>query len=344
MAGAALGPPMTHPDVGLIGAGNVGQRFVEFLLEDGFEVTVHDVDPDAQAAAEDRGAAGAADPAAVTAAATVVVLSLPGRPYVEAVMEGEDGVLEGIDAETVVMDTGTTPPATDVQYAAACAEHDAGYVDAPLTWYGPGARATMFVGGEQAHYEAANPVIECLSSDHVHFGPVGSGHVVKAGHRAYQNLRAAVDAEIVSYFENNGIDPADVDELLDLEVRDELLTDEYPTTAGFAAAVSDDPWDFPGGEVRIDDSGARPRMRESEWAKDPTYALRIAHASNTHVPLLEAATRTQRAAENIAGALARRDIGYLDDEWVDRTGFRLVYRLLSRPGHEWASYAYQADE
>lgn len=344
MAGATLGPPMAKPSVGLIGAGNVGKRFVEFLIEDGFSVTVHDVDPAAQNAAVERGADGAPTPAAVASDAAVVVLSLPGRPYVEAVMEGEDGILAGITAGSVVMDTGTTPPSTDVQYAAVCAEHDAGYLDSPLTWYGPGPRATMFVGGDLDQYKVAKPVIECLSTDHHHFGPVGSGHVVKAGHRAYQNLRAAVDAEIVSYFDNNGIAPAAVNELLDLGVREELLIDEYPTTAGFASAVAGDPWDHPGGEARIDERGARPRLRESEWAKDPTYALRIAHASNTHVPLLEAATRTQRAAENIASALARREIGYLDEEWVDRTGFRLVYRLLSQPGHEWASYAAQAEE
>ena len=202
----------------------------------------------------------------------------------------------------------------------------------------------MFVGGPVDHYESAKPVIECLSSRHEHFGRVGRGHVVKAAHRAYQNLRAAVDAEVVELLRTSGVDPERVDSLLELGVRDELLEERYPTAEGFSAAIEGEPDDRPGGDVRFDESGARTRLRSSEWAKDPTYALEVARSVNAYVPLLAATYQTQLAAENVAGALSGRDIGYKDADWNDRTAYRLVYRALNRPAAEWGSLARQAEE
>lgn len=333
---------MARPDVGVIGTGSVGQRFVEFLADDGFAVTAFDIDEDALEAAVEAGATAAESAADLTSAVDVVMLSLPGKPYVETAMEGPSGVLDALDAGQVVVDTGTTPPDVDRHYQALCADRDAGYLDAGITGGGPGPRYTMFVGGKEEHYEIARPAIECVSSQHDHFGRIGNGHVVKAAHRAYQNLRAAVDAEVVELLRNSGIDPERVDELLELGVRDALFEEEYSETDGFESAVAGEPTDWPGGEVRTDDSGARTRLRSSEWAKDPVYALRVAQSTNSYVPLLTAALQTQLAAENIAGALSEREIEYFDEAWRDRRTFRLVYRALNRPGAEWASLARQS--
>jgi len=65
----------------------------------GYDVTAFDVDETALAAAREAGAAAAEDPAALADAVDGVVISVPGDPYVEAVMESVDGVLAGIDGD-----------------------------------------------------------------------------------------------------------------------------------------------------------------------------------------------------------------------------------------------------
>lgn len=337
--------------VGLVGAGSVGQWFVTKLVRAGHEPTVYDVDPEAVATAVETGAVAAESPADVAETAEVVVLSLPGREFVETVMEADDGVLETLGPGKVVVDTGTTPPDVDVYYQRVCHDRDAGYVDCGMTWGGPGEfdeergpAYTMFAGGAREDYERARPVIEVLSHTHEFYEGVGNGHVVKAANRMRQNCRAAVDAEMVEFLADNGVDPRRVVEMLEWDVREAVLDYEYPSTEGFERAVETDEGDTEARGVEVDDRGARPRLRTSDWAKDPAYALAIAHASNTHMPILTAVYQTQLVAENYGAALLDRDIQYGDPEWHDRSDVLSVYRALNRPREEWRRLGRWSDE
>lgn len=331
--------------VGLIGVGDIGSWFTKKLLHADFELTVHDVDEAAVEAAVEDGASAADSPAAVAEHADVILFSLPGRPYVESVMEADDGVLAALDYGQVVVDTSTSPPDLDAKYARLCAKRDAGYVDSPLTRGGPGGddigpSFTMFVGGEREYYERARPVIEVLAQQHALFGGPGSGHVVKAAHRMRQNCRAAVDWEFTELLRNNSIDPQAVDDLLELGVREAVFNDTYPSVRGFKAALDGDGWEKEH-DPDVEETKGGTRLRTSEWAKDPGYALAIAHASNTYAPLLSTVYQTQLAAENYAAALFERDIRYGDPDWNDRTAPATVYRRLNRPADEWRSLAEQ---
>ena len=91
-------------------------------------------------------------------------------------MEGKNGVLDTLDAEQAVIDTGTTPADLDVHYQEVCQERGAGYVDGGLTRHGSGESDikdetvyTMFVGGGPADYQRARSVIDTLSHEHEFF-------------------------------------------------------------------------------------------------------------------------------------------------------------------------------
>lgn len=342
---------MTNDSVGLVGAGNVGTYFVEWLTTARHSVTVHDVDPERVDHATDLGATAAGSPAEVVRESTVVLLSLPGSEYVEAVMEGEDGILTALEAGQVVVDTGTTEPDVEVRYERLCREREAAYLDAPLTWGGPGEYTdesgpafTMFVGGDPDTYERVEPILDTLAHTHEHFGPVGHGQVVKAGHRLRQNCMAALDAELVEFYRNNGVDAEAVDDLLGWGVREALFDDAYEDAPGFDRAMTEaggsdgaavaDARDE-GGDFRIEERAGGERLRTTSFNKDMAYALAIARSSETVTPIASAAFQVYQAAEAYGTAVRDRDLAFQDPEWTDREDVVHEYRRRNRPVAEW---------
>lgn len=341
--------------VGVVGAGRVGQWFVTKLTRAGYEVVVFDVDAEAAAAAVDRGAAVADHPAAVTARSDVVVLALPTAEAVETVMEGADGVLDALEAGQVVVDAGTTPPDRDVHYQAACHERGAGYVDCGLTRHGPGSvegseepAYTLFVGGDPEDYERVRPVVDALGHEHEFFEGIGNGHVVKMGVVLRSTCRAAMAAEVCEFLSNNGVEPGRVVDLLDWEIPEPYVDPPYVTNQGFERAVRTDDGESDDGDTEarghgVDDGGVRPDLRPSAWAKDPAYALAVAHASSSYVPMLTAAYQTVLLAANYGAAVVDRDLDFADDEWR-LFHLRSLYRALNRPQEEWRRLSRWSDD
>lgn len=327
--------------VGVVGAGRIGQWFTTKLTRDGYDVVVSDIDPEAVADAVERGATAGEHPADVTERAEVIVIAVPTKEDVETVIGGDNGILETLEAGQIVIETGTTPPDVDVQYQKICQERDAGYLDSPLTRHGPGEPTeteepsfTMFVGGNRTDYVSAQPVIESLSHDHEFFEGVGNGHIVKAGVVLRATCRAVLAAEVCEFLANNGVEPGQVIELLDWDVPSVYADPPYFTNRGFNRATRTDEGDTEECGVPIDDRGTHPRLRTSSWAKDSAYALAVAHASNTHVPMLTAAYQMRLLTENYGSALVDRDVSFGDSEW--RTfHLRSMYRALNRPQEEW---------
>lgn len=343
--------------VGVVGVGRVGRWFVTKLTRAGYETVACDVDPEAVAVAVERGASAAADPAELTRRVDVVVLSLPTRGAVEAVMEGSDGVLDVLDTDQTVVDTGTTPPDVAVHYERACREWDAEYVDCGITRHGPGngehtdePAYTLFVGGRRTAYERVRPVLATLGHTHEFFEGVGQGHVVKAGVALRAVCRAAVAAETCQFLADNGVDPERVATLLDWDIPAPYFDPPYRTTRGFDRATGGEggthdteagdggAQDTGSGErvpgPRIEDDGARPRLAPSPWLKDPSTALAVAHAAGSHVPMLSAAHQSVLLAANYGAALTDRALEFDDPEW-QLFHLRSVYRALSNPGAEW---------
>ncbi len=170
-------------NVGFIGLGRMGAPMAKNLIAAGHTLLVHDIRRAACDGAVDAGASWAVSPAEVARRATIVVSSLPGPDQVAAVMNGPDGVLAGIAAGALVIETSTIGPGQSRDLARRFADLGASYVDATvnrirLDGVAEG-RMTIMVGGEAADFERARPLLECLGDNIHHLGPVGSGNAVK---------------------------------------------------------------------------------------------------------------------------------------------------------------------
>ena len=168
--------------VGFIGLGHMGKHMAAAVLRAGYELTIHDIRPEA---AEDpllAGARWADTPRATAAASDVLITSLPGPEQVDAVVLGPDGVLSGLRPGTFYIDMSTSTPGEMRKIADAAAERSVQTVDAPVAGGMRGARnatLTIMAGGTEEAYQACLPVLRAMGDKIFLVGGVGAGHTAK---------------------------------------------------------------------------------------------------------------------------------------------------------------------
>ena len=124
---------MSKPVIGFIGLGLMGGNMVENLQNKGYELVVMDLNKEAAARVLARGNARVADtPRELAAASDIVMLCVTTSQVVESLVYGEDGILAGIREGAVLIDFGTSIPASTRKIGADLAAKGAGMVDAPL--------------------------------------------------------------------------------------------------------------------------------------------------------------------------------------------------------------------
>ncbi len=169
--------------VGFVGLGTMGAAMAANLRRAGFEVTVWNRTPGRVTDLLAQGAVEASTPADVGRAADIVVTCVSDTPDVDAVLFGADGVASGLARGGMVIDCSTISPSATKEFAARLAGQGVGFVDAPVSGGSEGAKhatLTIFVGGEPADVERAQPVLAAMGKTITHFGPAGSGQAVKA--------------------------------------------------------------------------------------------------------------------------------------------------------------------
>ena len=174
--------------VGLIGTGNMGNRFGPKILNAGHTLTVNDLDREAATALCEAGAAWADSPAAVARVSDVVLSSLPSPAAVERVaLDPENGVVAGLQPGGVYVDVSTSTPTLARLIAEACRQHGVDSLDAPLSSGG----VYTTVGGDPAVFERCRPVLEAVSDHVLYMGGTGMGQVAKLV-RQYQSFSSFV--------------------------------------------------------------------------------------------------------------------------------------------------------
>jgi 3-hydroxyisobutyrate dehydrogenase len=197
--------------VGVIGLGQMGSAMVETLVREGFRVVGTDLDDARRKIAEGHGAETVDTIAEVCAETDMVVLSLPEAHHVEAVVSGPGGVLEQNRPGVMVMDATTSEPEMSRKLSGLMAEAGHGFLDTPVSGGPQGARAgtlAVMVGGEEADFERARPVLEALAGKLSLIGPSGSGNVVKLINNLMAAAHFVVAGEAALLAERAGVDPA----------------------------------------------------------------------------------------------------------------------------------------
>jgi len=197
------------PRLGFIGLGLMGTAMTRRLLEQGWQVTVWNLEPDRVPPLVAEGAVAAATPAAVTAASDIVILCVLHTDAVQDVVFGPQGVVEAGAAGKVLIDHSTIDPART--RAMATQLRDATgmrWIDAPVSGGPVASRAgtlTVMAGGAPEDVAVVKPVMADLAANFTLMGPVGAGQTAKMINQAIVGSGYVVMAEALRLAEEAGI-------------------------------------------------------------------------------------------------------------------------------------------
>jgi 3-hydroxyisobutyrate dehydrogenase len=201
-----------------LGTGLMGAPMVRRLLDAGHRVTVWNRNRDKLAPLVARGAIAAATPASAAQGAEMVMLCLTDSAAVGEVVFGPDGVAARLAAGGLLIDFSSIRPDATRRFAQRLrSEHNAGWIDAPVSGGVPGAEQgtlAIMAGGEAADIERARPFIAHLSARLTHMGPSGAGQTTKLCNQVIVACGLAVMAEAIKLAQDAGVDAARLPECL----------------------------------------------------------------------------------------------------------------------------------
>jgi 3-hydroxyisobutyrate dehydrogenase len=246
-----------------------------------------------------HGAVVAQTPAEAAAKADVVITCLPTSREVEMLLEGPEGLEQGLTPGALLIDCTSGDPATSRRIAARLAPRSVAFADAPVSGGVSGAESgtlTIMVGADPATYTRARPVLSAFGKRIEHLGPVGAGHAMKAVNNALLAVHLIALGEGLSGLVKAGVSARTAVDVLNASsgrsfaseslVPERVLTGRWPQT--FRLALLD---------------------------KDVGIALRFLQDTGMLSPLLEVAARL------LAGA--RAELGESADHvevirWIER--------------------------
>lgn len=200
--------------VAFVGLGVMGYPMAGYLLQAGHEVTVFNRNPArANAWQEQYGGAQAATPAAAAQGAEIVFSCVGNDDDVRAVILAEGGILQGMAGGGVIVDHTTASAIVAREVYAAAHEKEIGFLDAPLSGGQAGAengQLTIMVGGDEAVYQRALPVMDAYAKACTLIGPVGSGQQAKMVNQICIAGIVQGLSEGLHFAKRAGLDPAKV--------------------------------------------------------------------------------------------------------------------------------------
>lgn len=197
--------------IGFIGLGKMGGAMSENLLKHGHSLIVFDINPGAINTISDMGAEGVGSPREVAERCNILILSLPGPEDVKQVVLGSEGILEGAQEGSTIIDTSTIDPLTSQELANIASSKGINMLDAPVAGGGPkGARVgkqTVIVGGNRDAYEECKDILNILGDTVVYAGKNGNGLAIKLSFNIYGGMCIIAAAEALAFGVKLGVKP-----------------------------------------------------------------------------------------------------------------------------------------
>jgi 2-hydroxy-3-oxopropionate reductase len=196
--------------VAFIGLGIMGKPMSKNLLKAGHKLVVFDIDEAALEELKQAGAEGAISPKEAASKAKIIITMLPNSPQVKAVVLGKDGVIEGAQKGSIVVDMSSIAPLVAREVSAALAQKGIRMLDAPVSGGQPKAidgSLSIMVGGAQADFDEILPVFKAMGSSAVLTGDVGAGNVTKLANQIIVAINIAAVSEALVMATKAGVDP-----------------------------------------------------------------------------------------------------------------------------------------
>lgn len=274
--------------VGFVGLGNMGKGMASNVMKAGFPLVAYDVRQEAVAEMVEQGAKGAKSPGEVGAEAQTVVVMVLNYPQLQEVILGPEGLVTTLKPGSAVIVCSTISPFQAKSLAAALAEKGIHYVDAPVSggkFRAADGTLTIMAGAEPAVFAAQKPVLEAMSANLYHTGPVGTGQVAKMCNQIMCGTALVATAECMTLAAALG---------MDRKLLYEIIT--HGTGDG---------WMFRNRADRMIAGDFETKGRLDIFVKDLGIVLET--ADQVHLPLLVSAAARQWVLMGVAAGYAAED-------------------------------------
>jgi len=263
--------------IGFIGLGVMGEPMCRNLArKSGVPVYGFDRADAPLARLAGVGVKRAASLAELAGACDVIFMALPSGKHVQAVCDGDDGLLAHAGTRHTIVDLGTSPVEMSREMAERFAAKGAAYADAPIARTRQAAEdgtLSVMVGADAAVFAKVQPLIATFATDITHCGAVGAGQVVKILNNMVLMETVVALGEALETAKRAGIDPKVVFDTLAKGSADSFALRNH----GMKAMLVDT---FP------------ERAFSTEYArKDMSYALDLARSVNIKLQGAELADR-----------------------------------------------------
>jgi 3-hydroxyisobutyrate dehydrogenase-like beta-hydroxyacid dehydrogenase len=198
--------------IGLIGLGLMGRPMGMNLLKAGHRLTVWNRTASRAQELVAAGASLAKTPREAAAEAEILLTMVSDPPALEEVLWGHegknDGALGGLRAGSIYIDSSTISPALVRKIAAACAERQVRFLDAPVTGGDWGAREgnlVFMIGGDAATLKEVEPILGVMGKKWFHLGPNGAGQTIKLAMNGILALQVGAMAEALALVTRAGL-------------------------------------------------------------------------------------------------------------------------------------------
>lgn len=195
-------------NLGYVGLGEMGGRMVARLMDAGHSVTGYNRTRSKADWLVEKGMKWADTPRQVTESADIVFSMVTNTRAVEAVTQGEDGIISALGPGKLYVDMSTMSPEYSKELARQVAATGAKMLDAPVS----GSVITLvqgnlavMVGGDADAYEQARPVLEDIGPKVTHVGGNGLAVAMKIAVNLSLSAQMLAFSEGILLAEKSGI-------------------------------------------------------------------------------------------------------------------------------------------
>jgi len=289
-----------NPSIGFIGLGLMGQAMASNLIKADFEVHINTRTKSSANLLLDQGAIWHDTPANLASAlpVAIIIICVTDSNALHTVVAGEQGLLEELAPNSLVIDMGTSRLDLTQELAKQINNAEAHLLDAPVSGGQKGAieaNLSVMVGGDETQLNRAMPALQAMAAKITHVGPQGCGQIAKTANQMIVGTSVAIVAEAFHLAQQAGADPN--------RVRDAL-------SGGFADSKI---LQIHG--QRMVDHAFIPGARATTQLKDMQQASLLASQQGVNLPLLERSAEQWQAMVD-AGQGDLDQAGYL--AWVEK--------------------------
>ena len=165
--------------ISFIGLGAMGGPMATNIIKKGIELFVYDIDENKKNKVVKEGGLTSNSILDAIKDSGIVITMLPATEQVKNVLLGENGVINNLNKDSLILDMSTISPKGTDEIAMKCKENELRFIDAPvgrLVSHAISGESLFMVGcDDEKDFERVKPLFDAMGTSIIRCGKVGTG-------------------------------------------------------------------------------------------------------------------------------------------------------------------------